>query len=204
MTNIKYPNDYPKMHHFAFNSLCHEQLREIGFDPLEFEIRSLEVCESTNDFANKLLDIHNNSIVLSMVQDKGRGRESRVWYSPVGGMWLSIGINSTSKVTELSTPVIHAVKKVLDLYVETEIKPPNDIKCQGKKMCGILVETKSVGDRFQKIIIGIGINVFNEIPEEIMDIATRLSDYVDAPSVPELASKIATSVLSEIKNLIYE
>lgn len=192
------------MLHLAFNSLCHESLQEAGFDPLEFEIRSLEVCESTNDFAEKLLDIHDNSIVLSMIQNKGRGRESRIWYSPVGGIWLSIGINSSSKVAELSTPVIHGVKKVLDKYVRTEIKPPNDIKCKGKKMCGVLVETKSVGDQFQKIIIGIGINVFNEIPAEVTDIATRLSDYTDPPSVPELASMITTSVLSEIKPLVYE
>ena len=58
-----------------------------------------------------------------------------------------------------------------------EIKLPNDILCNGKKICGILCESSIINDKVNYLIIGIGLNVnqtnFNE---EIKDIATSLKN----------------------------
>ncbi|KKL20542.1 hypothetical protein LCGC14_2454400, partial [marine sediment metagenome] len=125
MDNLRFPIHYPKMNHLAFNRLCHQGLQASGYDPIQFEIRSLEVCKSTNDEVSKHLRSYPNSIVLSMIQEEGRGRGSKIWDSPIGGIWMSIGMNIQSEVIELSTLVVNSVSKTLNYYVQCNIKDPN-------------------------------------------------------------------------------
>ena len=201
--SLRFPLHYPKMNHLVFNRLCHEDLIKSGYNPIDFETRSIEVCKSTNDEVNKHLKSYDNCIVLSMIQEKGRGRDGKTWDSPIGGVWMSLGMNIKSEVIELSTIVIKSVSKVLNSYVNCIIKEPNDIFVNDKKLCGVLVETKSSGSIFEQIVIGIGINVFNEIHEDLIEIATRLKDHCDPPSIPELASKIIVEVINNVsKSLI--
>jgi BirA family biotin operon repressor/biotin-[acetyl-CoA-carboxylase] ligase len=208
MDNLRFPKKYPKLTHLAFNSLCHAKLNAQGFNPEIFEIRSLEICKSTNDEVAKHLKSYLYSIVLSMTQEAGRGRKGNIWESELGGMWLSIGVNNKSKIVELSSLVIEAVKEVLDFCHISDVKSPNDLLINGKKVCGVLVETKSTGDEFEQVIIGIGVNVFNDISDDLIDNATRLKDHCDPPSIPELASDITLSVLNKLpflfKNAVYQ
>lgn len=190
------------MTHLAFNGICHDNLKKSGFDPINFEIRSIEICKSTNDEVSKHLKSYPNSIVLSMTQEEGRGREGKVWHSTLGGIWMSIGINTQSKVTELSSIVVKSIHKILNSFVTCTIKDPNDILIGSKKLCGVLVETKSKGSDFEQVVIGIGVNVFNEIHENLTDIATRLKKYCDPPSIPELASTIVLEVLNDLSDIL--
>ncbi|MHA1984821.1 MAG: biotin--[acetyl-CoA-carboxylase] ligase [Candidatus Hodarchaeales archaeon] len=199
---MRFPEKYPKLTYLAFNSLCHAKLESSGYRPSNFEIRSLEICKSTNDEAAKHLKSYPCSIILSMTQEEGRGRGGKTWESPIGGMWLSIGINSKSNVEELSSFVVEGVQKIIDKCTKTDVKPPNDILINGKKVCGVLVESKSSGDEFEQVIIGIGINVFNDISEDLFDTATRLKAHCDPLSIPELASDITISVLNKLSFLL--
>ena len=58
--------------------------------------------------------------------------------------------------------------------VNAEIKWPNDIFFGGKKICGILIENVIGGDEITRSIIGIGVNVNNDLAPEIKDIATSV------------------------------
>ncbi|MFH0795800.1 MAG: biotin--[acetyl-CoA-carboxylase] ligase [Candidatus Omnitrophota bacterium] len=98
------------------------------------------------------------TLVISRTQDAGRGRQGRVWYSPVGGLWFSLLIfpiipETVNQVTLLSAQALaSAIEKVTGL--KTRMKLPNDLYCEDKKLAGIILEVKD-----EKAVLGVGLNV---------------------------------------------
>ena len=114
-------------------------------------------------------------------QTAGRGRIKRVWLSPRGSIAVSIilypGVDSLPFLIMLaSLSVARSIETVTGL--KPQLKWPNDVLVNGKKVCGILIESEVQGDKVNYAIIGIGINVnlrladFPEIPPD----ATSLSE----------------------------
>ena len=111
------------------------------------ELYIYKEVSSTNTVA-KFLSRHgveNGTVIISEKQTKAKGRSGKSWESPLGGVWLSIILNpnvdhSRLPLITLSTGV--AVAKTLErIGVDNpEIKWPNDIMINGKKVCGILTE----------------------------------------------------------------
>lgn len=167
----------------------------------DFEIRSIAICDSTNDFVSDLLGFYEKAVVLSIVQEKGRGTKGHEWFSPEGGIWLSIGYKITTEVQELSTPVVKAVNKILRGYVDCQIKPPNDILIGTQKVAGILVEAKVSDNMLSEVIVGIGINVINDLTPDLQGLATRLEDHGKIPSIPVLASEVALEVIATLNSI---
>jgi BirA family biotin operon repressor/biotin-[acetyl-CoA-carboxylase] ligase len=145
------------------------------------EIIHLSEIDSTNDYAKKLAKEGKiNFVVLADKQNSGKGRWGRVWYSDEGGLYFSMVLDSklyNPKVVNLLVPI--STIETLKNYVDKEIgiKFPNDImvKVNGsyKKLGGILVELTE-----DYMIIGIGINVNNQIRNEIREIAISLKEIV--------------------------
>ncbi len=189
--------------YLTFISLLHEKLVKNNIDPNSYEIRSLPIVHSTNDYAERLIKFNfPYNVVLSKIQENGRGRENRYWDSTDGGIYLSIGIQKDMDPIELSTPVVEVVHKVLSKLVTCEIKNPNDILINGKKVAGILVESKIQGSVMKQAIIGIGINVVNEIVDDLTEIATRLVDHCEVPEIFDLASDIALEVIKLVNETL--
>lgn len=70
-----------------------------------------------------------------------------------------------------------AVCRTLENYgLTAEIKWPNDVYVQGKKICGILIENVFSGDRISSSVVGIGVNVNNSLPEELKNTAISMSE----------------------------
>ena len=127
-----------------------------------------EEVESTNSFLLNKSNKFNSegTILLAEKQSKGRGRKERVWYS-AKGQNLTFSILLTSKkyfgkkfnllnfATSLS--VAFALENLFQL--KTELKWPNDVLVNGKKICGILLESTSQGNKIERVVIGIGLNV---------------------------------------------
>ena len=141
-----------------FLPIIHSDLQESKFDPNEWTLKSFKIITSTNDYVKNYLGLNNKIIAMSEIQTKGRGRSNNIWYSPKGGIWLSIGFLCNIDAIELSTPIIKHINEFLLQYVNSEIKPPNDILINSKKLCGLLVETETKQNKIKKVIIGIGIN----------------------------------------------
>lgn len=81
--------------------------------------------------------------------------------------------------------------------IDTQIKWPNDIVCDGKKVCGILTEMSAQIDYINYIVIGVGINVSNEIfPEEVAATATSL--YL-LTGVRISRAKLAAKIMAEFE-----
>ena len=108
----------------------------------------------------------NNKLfaVIAKSQTQGKGTKNRRFISSEGGIYLSATLNVNLKSSSLSliTPYFAtAVGKALKEYgIPYEYKWVNDVYLNGKKLCGILTETSFTGSSLTKIVVGIGLNVY--------------------------------------------
>ena len=149
------------------------------------DIVFFEEVDSTNRVAKQLAQkgAAAGAVVVAEAQGKGRGRLERPYFSPAGkGIWFSVILRphilpqEAPKCTLLAAVAVAMAMKRFGL--KAEIKWPNDILHEGKKLTGILTEMSAEIDRINYIVIGTGINVNmeeEEFPEELRDKATSLS-----------------------------
>ncbi|MDI3481889.1 MAG: BirA family transcriptional regulator [Tepidanaerobacteraceae bacterium] len=139
--------------------------------------------DSTNTQAKKLAQqgAPHGTLVIADEQTGGKGRMGRSWLSPAGeGIWVSVILKprfmpfDAPKLTILTAvAVVEAIRR--ETCIPAEIKWPNDILVEGKKVCGILTEMSAELDALNFVVIGIGINVNSDFfPEEIRDKAISL------------------------------
>jgi len=157
----------------------------LGTDVIGSEILTFGRVTSTNDVAVELArsGAREGTVVVAEEQTRGRGRLGRTWYSPPRcGLWFSIVLKpplSGADIVTVSLAVALGVVEVLrDRYgVRAELKWPNDVVVNSKKICGILAEGDFVIRQVQFVIVGVGVNVLNDeqdFPAEIRTIATSL------------------------------
>jgi len=124
----------------------------------------------------------HGATVIAEEQTAGRGRDGRTWRSPYGGVWLAMLLRPGSG--EISALSIRAGLVVADAVDEllgrpaTRLKWPNDVLLDGRKVGGVLCETRWQGDVPQWLALGVGINVANELPAELAPRAARLCDFL--------------------------
>ncbi|HEY55605.1 MAG TPA: biotin--[acetyl-CoA-carboxylase] ligase [Dehalococcoidia bacterium] len=137
---------------------------------------------STNDVAKLKAreGAPEGSVVLAEEQTAGRGRIKRTWLSPRGSIALSIILRPgpdelSSLIMVASLATVHCIEKVSGL--KAQIKWPNDVLINDKKVCGILIESDVKGSSVDYAVIGIGINVNLKLSSfpEITPTATSLS-----------------------------
>lgn len=142
-----------------------------------------EKLESTQDLAHKLAkeNVPNGTVIITDNQTKGRGTNDRIWFSiPNSNLTFTIILYPNCYIKNLENITIRTAeiiqKVIYDLYkIELHIKHPNDLILNSKKIGGILTESKVQGNVIKELIIGIGMNINQEImPEEIQNIATSL------------------------------
>jgi BirA family biotin operon repressor/biotin-[acetyl-CoA-carboxylase] ligase len=144
------------------------------------------VTGSTNDEAFRLgvAGALEGTIVIADSQTKGKGRLQRVWHSPAGtNIYTSIILRpqlEVARAPQISIAAGVAVAEVLEKYCpgKIQLKWPNDVLLNGKKICGILAQVKTNVREIDFIVLGIGINAnidYNELPEDIRKLATSLN-----------------------------
>jgi len=145
------------------------------------KIMHLQTVDSTNLEARRqaIEGSDDGLLILCENQTLGRGRLGRSWNSSGDAIAMSLLLRPEIDASRVSMITIIAAMAVRDAIYEvtglqTDIKWPNDIKYQDKKLVGILSESVFRGNEFFTIL-GIGINVNNEsFPEEIRGIASSL------------------------------
>jgi len=139
------------------------------------------------------------TIVIADEQTAGKGRLKRAWLSPKGSIALSIILYPSllylpSLIMLASLAVVHSIESVTGL--KSQVKWPNDVLVNGKKVCGILIESDVRGNMVDYTIMGIGINV-----------NLRLSDFPEIlPTATSLSNELGRGVsrLSLIRQLLVE
>ena len=128
-----------------------------------FKLVYLDSCESTNIECLKLAE--TNTVVIAEHQSAGRGRRGNQWHSPLSqNIYCSIGLNKVIKaeylglISLLVGVCIVNVLRALGVD-EANLKWPNDILLQGKKLGGILIETRANSPDNFYLVIGFGLNV---------------------------------------------
>lgn len=164
-----------------------EQLLAAGMKSRSFgkQIKLLDRTVSTQEDARELAEAGapEGTLVISEEQTGGRGRMGRKFHSPRGkGIWMSLilrpkqPLHLTQQLTLLTgVAVCRAIGK--SAGVQTQIKWPNDILYQGKKVCGILLESTAEDGRIRYCVAGIGISVNlkeTDFPEELRSVATSV------------------------------
>ena len=139
---------------------------------------------STNDVAKQLASsgMKEGTIVLAESQLNGKGRLGRKWFSLEGGLWFSIILRPriepkhALKLTLLGS--VAMVKTLNKLYgIRAEIKWPNDVLINHKKVCGILTEASIKGKNLNFAVLGFGVNAnfdSEAFPRHLRDSATTL------------------------------
>ena len=154
---------------------------EYGLDA-PFEIEYHDSIDSTNDRARELAKEGEGDVaVLADEQTGSRGRLDRVWRAPSGGIWLSLVCRpdfppANAPIYTLAAAVA-ATDALATVGVDAEIKWPNDVLVDGKKLVGILTEMEGEADRISWIVVGIGINA-NVDGEEVPETATTVLERV--------------------------
>ena len=171
------------------------------------KIYHFKTIDSTNLYSKILIKdgVDEGTVVVADVQTSGRGRKDRTWSSPKGGLWFSVILYPNLKPQQCmlltmaaSIAVAQSIKDITNL--NPEIKWPNDLLINGKKACGILTEIDAKDDKINYTAVGIGVNVNNQLDEELDEVATSL--------FKELGTKVSIKNLLEsiLKNFdnIYE
>jgi BirA family transcriptional regulator, biotin operon repressor / biotin---[acetyl-CoA-carboxylase] ligase len=125
-----------------------------------------ETVDSTNAVGIRLAqeEAAEGTLILADSQTAGRGRFQRVWQSPSGSnLYFSVVLRpdiAPAEATSLTFLGGVAVFEALSSYCPRgmEIKWPNDILINNRKVCGILTEMKTDGKRVEAVM-GVGINV---------------------------------------------
>ncbi len=139
---------------------------------------------STNTIAKFLSSngAENGTVIISEKQSNAKGRLGKAWESPLGGIWLSIIVNPQvdhSKIPMLTLTTGVAVAKTFERIgvKNAEIKWPNDLMINDKKVCGILIEAIAKFNTIEQVIIGVGIDAnldVTALPEELQSGTTSL------------------------------
>lgn len=147
------------------------------------EIVYKEETTSTNADVRKLAEegAENGLVVFADGQTAGKGRRGREWESPKGvNLYFSMLLKpqfDPSKASMVTLVAAYSVARVIREYtgLDAKIKWPNDIVIGKKKVCGILTEMSMERDYIHHIVVGVGINVNEEVfTEEIAGMATSL------------------------------
>ena len=116
-----------------------------------------------NMVENSMENIESGTSVIALEQTEGIGKANNVWYSPKGGIWLSIFLKKKmhpSKLFEVlllsSLAICESIESISNLTCR--IKWPNDIFINNKKVAGIIIDSSVTSHEVDYMIIGIGIN----------------------------------------------
>ncbi len=153
------------------------------------EIYYFPELKSTNIIAkekalHRAEGIDEGTLIIAERQSAGKGRLGREWFSPAGGIWLSIILYpqlSPSYISRITLMTAVAVVKAIKVCtrIESQIKWPNDILIDEKKVCGILTEMSAELDMINWVVVGIGINVnidIRDFPEDIQENTISLKE----------------------------
>lgn len=187
---------------------------QIGLDTeiVGKEMNYYPSVDSTNRVAKKLAyhGAADGAIVVAEEQTGGKGRLDRKFFSPRGkGIWFSVILRPNFLPKDASKCTLMAAVAVAEAMarfnLKAEIKWPNDIMHDGRKLVGILTEMTGEIGKITYMVIGVGINVnisCDDFPEDLRGIATSLCEMNGGEEISRVY--LLRAVLEEFDKLYRE
>lgn len=145
----------------------------------KFNIIELDKVDSTNLYAKaNLANLADKTVVCADVQTSGHGRFNRAWVDlGSGNIFMSLVLKPSDTFSHVYPNLTQYFSVVLCKVFEeygllTQIKWPNDVLINGKKIAGILSESVMQGSNFKGLVLGVGINL-NTSNENLMLITDK-------------------------------
>jgi BirA family transcriptional regulator, biotin operon repressor / biotin---[acetyl-CoA-carboxylase] ligase len=139
------------------------------------------------------------TVILAEEQTAGRGRDGRTWRSPSGGVWLGMLLRPPAPAPgALSLRIGLVVADVVDELLRApraQLKWPNDVLLDGRKLAGILCEGRWQGATPQWLAVGVGMNVANEIPAGLAGPAIALREVLPDVRRIEILDRLVPALL---------
>ena len=173
-----------------------------------------EALASTNDRARELLDElgpeANGTVVFAGEQTGGRGRLGRSWQSRRGlGLACSVALwieRSPGGLPPLqlagSLAALLALRETAGVH--GKLKWPNDVLLDGKKVCGVLVESRFLGEAPAGLVVGIGVNLLHEVEDFPLELRTTATSVFLASRRRVAPDTFAASLLRALGPLVEE
>lgn len=143
-----------------------------------------EIIDSTQKEIWRLIEkkeIINGQLVIADIQTAGVGTHGRIWHTDeVGNIAFSFYVETNCTFVDLEGVTIEIAEILVQIFkekynIKLEIKSPNDLIFNGKKIGGILTESKISAEKVKFLVIGIGINIEKmNFSSDIKDIATSI------------------------------
>lgn len=160
--------------------------------------------DSTNSMAKRLAEMGESegTVVTAEVQTEGRGRGDRKWASPPGGLYLSIILRPELPVESAGGLTLVAgvavVKVIRSMYaLRAMLKWPNDVLIGHGKVCGILTESGTLDSKLRFLVVGIGINLNNDMSCEFPDSTSLKKELRAEVSKKELVREMLETLERE-------
>lgn len=156
--------------------------------------------DSTQNQAMKIAsEVSHGTLIIAEKQTNGKGRLGRKWISPKGGIWFSIILHPKFDISVITLfPIAsalalsNAIEKTLN--IKSELKWPNDITINGKKVAGMLVDASIESNKIENIILGVGIN-YNVEVKQIEKILKDTPNFYGVTSLSEHSKTIKPVLL---------
>ena len=175
------------------------------------DVTVLECADSTNLLAQKAArnGAATGTTFVALKQTAGRGRLGRSFFSPQGGLYLSIVLRPQTDIhaaLSITTAAATAVCRALDAFCEAKpmIKWVNDIYLADRKVCGILTEGafQPGGEKLDYAVLGIGLNLTEPAAGYPAEIADKAGAVFGKENVLDAVKESLTAaILSEFFTL---
>ena len=152
---------------------------------MQWDIRRVRETGSTNEdaFALGRGGASAGIVCVAESQTRGRGRMDRTWFSPPGaGLYCSVLLRPSLDMADAGLLSFCSALAMADTLrasgLQASVKWPNDIVCEGKKLCGILSACDGDASGLRFAVIGSGLNLLpGSYPEELRGCAACLADF---------------------------
>ncbi len=170
------------------------------------KIIGLEETDSTNNYAKINIEtLADRTVIHAKRQTSGRGRLNRKWIDlGEGNLFMSVVLKPSDTFNEIYPNITQYLSVVLCKVLETyglkpQIKWPNDVLIDGKKIAGILSETVMQGGKLLGLIVGIGVNL-NATQNDVNAIPDKIVTSLNLEGVNVDVESFRTSLVNEFFN----
>jgi len=138
--------------------------------------------------------------IAALEQEAGRGRRGRRWVSPRGGLWLSVVCRPRARTVpdclslRIGIAVADALERTSSRLPVLQLKWPNDLLLDDRKVGGILCEARWDAERLSWVVVGFGLNVTNSVPPELAATAARVGEFDPSATPERLAGPVAAAI----------